>query len=74
MRGRKVIRGMVSMLYALAVTSMIGAWAVKYAFMERGYMAIGGEYLFIPLVAWGAYEVMDIFLNELEGGSIWKEQ
>ena len=63
-----------SLLYSLAVMFMVGQWAVRYAFMERGYVAAGGEYLFILLVAWGAYQVIDIFFSELEGSGIWKEQ
>ena len=45
---------------------MAGEWAVKYAFMERGYIAVGGEYFFIVVVSLSAYKVINIFLNELE--------
>ena len=38
-------------VYVLAVTYMAGKWAIRHAYPERGYDAIGGEYLFIPMVA-----------------------
>ena len=53
-------------VYVLAVTYMAGKWAIRHAYPERGYDAIGGEYLFIPMVAWVAYKLINIFLNVLE--------
>ena len=53
-------------VYVMAVTYMAGKWAIRYAYLERGYDAVGGEYLFIPMVAWAAYKLINIFLNVLE--------
>lgn len=66
MSRQKWIRIMVVAVYVLAVTYMAGRWAIHYAYMERGYDAIGGEYLFISIVAWTAYKLINIFLNVLE--------
>lgn len=52
--------------YVLPVTYMSGNWAVRQAYLERGYEGIGGEYLFIPMAAWGAYKLIDGFLDALE--------
>ncbi len=35
------------------LTASFAAWAVEHAFLERGYRAYGGEYLFV-LVVFGA--------------------
>lgn len=56
----------VLMVYALAVTYMVGKWAIRYAYLERGYDAVGGEYLFILMVAWAAYRLINVFLKVLE--------
>lgn len=45
---------------------MAGKWAIRYAYLEREYHAIGGEYLFIPMVAWAAYKIINIFFDVLE--------
>lgn len=37
--------------------------ATTYAYLERGYEAIGGEYLFILLIYWGAYKGVGYLLN-----------
>ncbi len=67
MSGWKWIRRLaVVAVYVVAVTYMAGKWAIRYAYLERGYDAIGGEYLFIPMVAWAAYKLINIFLNVLE--------
>ena len=61
-----VIRNIVSLAYSLAVTYMSGVWAVRYALTERGYSAVGGEHLFIPMMAWLAYKMINKFFKVLE--------
>lgn len=53
-------------VYVTAVTYMAGKWAIHYAYLERGYDAVGGENLFIPMVAWTAYKLINVFLKVLE--------
>lgn len=65
-RWKRIRRSTVVMVYVLTVTYMAGKWAIRYAYLDRGYDAIGGEYLFIPMVAWAAYKLINIFLNVLE--------
>ena len=63
---RKEIRELLAACYGLAVTYMVGRWAIHYAYLERGYDAVGGEYLLIPMVFLVAYKVFEIFINALE--------
>lgn len=65
-RWKWIGRPAVVAVYVMAVTYMAGNWAIHCAYLERGYDAVGGEYLFIPMVAWAAYKLINIFLNELE--------
>lgn len=60
------IRHLIEILYSVAVTYMIGRWGVNMAYLERGYKALGGELLLIPiayLIAWGA---IHYFIDALE--------
>lgn len=64
---RKVlIRQLISSGYALAVTFMIGKWAFAYALYERGYEDVGGEYIMLPMVFYGAYKLFEWLLKVLE--------
>lgn len=38
------------LFYSLTITYFAGSWAIDYAYRERGYRAVGGEYLFILMV------------------------
>lgn len=66
MNRKRWIRTVVVASYVLTVTYMAGKWAVHYAYLERGYDAIGGEYLFILMVAWAAGKLINLFLDMLE--------
>lgn len=53
---KKVIfRQLAAINAALAITYLIGWPVVQYAYIERGYTAIGGEWLLILLVYWIGY-------------------
>lgn len=66
MNRKKWMQNAVVAIYVLSVTYMMGKWAIYYAYLERGYVAVGGEYLFIPIVAWIAYKTICKFLDLLE--------
>lgn len=38
------------LFYSFAVSYFVGKWAIEYAYNERGYFAIGGEYILIVMV------------------------
>lgn len=46
-------------LSALVVGSSTLIWGIQYAYLQRGYMAIGGEYLFAVLAAILAYWLIE---------------
>lgn len=56
----------ITAVYVLVVTYMAGKWAVQSAYLERGYIAVGGEYIFIPMVAWVAEKAINLFFDALE--------
>ncbi len=64
---REIMRCVLSVAYTLAITFMIGTWAVRYAYLERGYIAVGGEYAFIFAAAWTAWLLINYFFD------IWEE-
>lgn len=37
------------LFYSFAVSYFVGTWAIEYAYNERGYFAIGGEYMLIGM-------------------------
>jgi len=55
MQRKAMYRQLVEAGIALVVTYVAGKWAVQYAYIERGYEAVGGEYIFILAVYWAAY-------------------
>lgn len=66
MNKKEWIKAAIVIVYVLSVTYMVGKWAIHYAYLERGYDAVGGEYILIPTVAMAAYEAISIFLDVLE--------
>ena len=48
--GRWLAVILTKLLIALSVTAATGILAIQIAYEDRGYQAIGGEYLFIPMV------------------------
>ena len=65
-----MFKGMINLLisasYAAVITYMVGKWGFCMAYMERGYAAVGGEYLLIPMTYWAAGGAMHCFINALE--------
>ena len=65
-----MFKGMINLLisasYAAVITYMVGKWGFCMAYMERGYEAVGGEYLLIPMTYWAAGGAMHCFINALE--------
>lgn len=63
---RRLARGLVETAYTLAVTFFVGKWAVHTAYLERGYRAIGGEYLLILVTYWAAWKTIHYLFDALE--------
>lgn len=47
---RKALILVFKLLVSTAITFPYAIWAVEYAYIERGYKAYGGEFLFIAMV------------------------
>lgn len=63
---RRVIRNLAVAVYTIAVTSAVGRWAVRAAYLERGYEAAGGEYCLILMVCWMAWKAINYLFDTLE--------
>lgn len=48
--GRLLALCFAKLMISLSVTAAAGIWAIQKAYEDRGYQAVGGECLFIPLV------------------------
>ncbi len=48
------------------LTAPPAAWSVIYAFLERGYKAYGGEYLFIIMVFLAVYWALGKFITYVD--------
>lgn len=63
---KTIIRDLVAVTYTLAVTYAFGKWAFHYAYLERGYEAVGSEYLFVLAVYWVAWKAINYLFDTLE--------
>ena len=63
---RKFLRNVAAFVYTLAVTLSAGKWAVCMAYLERGYEAVGGEYLLALIVCWVEWKIINCFFDALE--------
>lgn len=59
-------RDLISAVWTLMVTSAIGKFLIRLAYMERGYDAVGGEYLVIIIVCMAAWKTINYFFDTLE--------
>lgn len=63
---KHILRELIEAGYAIFVMVCIGKWALYYAYLERGYRAVGGEYCLILMVYWIAYKVIHYTFDALE--------
>lgn len=45
----KAISLMIEFFYSFVASYLVGSWAIEYAYNERGYFAVGGEYMLIGM-------------------------
>lgn len=55
---KKILDLIIKLFISVTVTIPFGTWAIRHAYIERGYVAYGGEYLFIMLVFFIIYKVL----------------
>lgn len=44
---KKVVEVALELFFSYSVAFFVGKWAIEFAYQERGYEAVGGEYLLI---------------------------
>ncbi len=52
------MKKIIQILSAIAVYASMVSWAVRLAYEQRGYAAIGGEYLLAGVAAIGVYWII----------------
>ncbi len=62
MRSEKVSVITAKLILSGVMTAPFAAWSIIYAFLERGYKAYGGEYLFIIMVFLAVYWALSKFI------------
>lgn len=60
------LKHLIEAVYSTAITYMVGRWGTCMAYIERGYKAVGGEILLIPLTYLTAWCTIRYFINTLE--------
>lgn len=63
MRSKKASVIAAKLILSGALTAPPAAWSIIYAFLERGYKAYGGEYLFIIIVFLAVYWALGKFIT-----------
>lgn len=63
MRSKKASVITAKLILSGVLTAPPAAWSVIYAFLERGYKAYGGEYLFIIMVFLAVYWALGKFIT-----------
>lgn len=66
MRRKRLKRELIAIVWTLLVTYAIGKWSFHLAYIERGYEAVGGEYLLIPAVYWGAWKAINYLFDSTQ--------
>lgn len=62
--GRLLALCFAKLIISLSVTTAVGIWAIQKAYEDRGYQAVGGEYLLIPLVFVFVYWLLGYVFEE----------
>lgn len=59
-------RDLIAVIWSLLVTGGISKWAFHVAYLERGYKAVGGEYLVILVAYVAAWKAINYLFDSLE--------
>lgn len=69
MKVRQIIKKYKAYVIALGIGLILTPFAIRFAYMERGYFAIGGEWFVLPLILLAAVLRKEIkeFIKEVCG-------
>ena len=59
-------RDLIAVIWSLLVTGAISKWAFHVAYLERGYKAVGGEYLVILVAYVAAWKAINYLFDSFE--------
>lgn len=59
-------RDLIAVIWSLLVAGAISKWAFHVAYLERGYKAVGGEYLVILVAYVAAWKAINYLFDSLE--------
>lgn len=60
---KKAILVVLKLALSALLTFPYAVWSIEYAFLQRGYKAYGGEYLFIPFVFYVTFLILGGFIK-----------
>jgi len=63
---KEIRRALIATVYTISVMAAIGKWAIWSAYVERGYKAVGGEYLLIFMAGMAAWSAINYYFDSLE--------
>lgn len=65
-----VIHMAIRIFISVIITFPFGVWSVRAAYLERGYVAYGGEYLFIAAIFFAIFKISGLItrLKNNKGG------
>lgn len=63
-RPKKASTAIARLILSMVLSAPAAAWAVVSAFLERGYVAFGGEYLFILAANIATYWALGSFIDD----------
>lgn len=72
----KVYAYAVRVCISLAVTGLVAWYLIALAYAERGYNAVGGEYIAIPSVFFGIYKLTGLIMKFISAKVVrmWKKE
>lgn len=65
-------RDLIAVIWSLLVTGAISKWAFHVAYLERGYKAVGGEYLVILVAYVAAWKAFILLTLQKSENCVWK--
>ncbi len=55
---------------SIFITALVARCLITFAYEERGYEAVGGEYMVIPVVFFAVYKLTGVIMKFLSGKAV----
>jgi len=67
---RNITCNLIAIVAAGYISFRVFSWAIELAYRERGYFAVGGEYIFVPFVFFAVWifgrELLLVMADQIE--------